>query len=973
VIQPDGDFVVTGKFSAASGQARAMLARYHGDGTVDTSFTPPSASSAGGFALALQADGKLFAGAYGATPSTLNLRRLNTGLAAGAGAVQFASATASVTEGNAVTLTVNRTGGSLGAVSVNYQAASGTATNALDFPASSGTLTWADGETTAKTITINVPTDNMLEPNETFAVNLAVPVGATRIGAVSSATVTVADGDTGSGLPTVFFDPISSTATEGVGVTIDVTVKLSIAVGVPVTVPFTLGGTATLGTAGDWTLAGTSPITFAAGETVKTLTITLVDNAVAEDDETAIITLGAPTGAVLNTAIGTHTLTIQDNETRPIFTQNPVSRLVAVGQAGVTFTASATGIPAPTLTWLFNGKAIAGTTNAPGIVLFNAALGSAGTYAAKAVNKHATVTSSAELGVVSVVEKTYVVAVGSTATLPLTTAGNGLAYAWRNGSGPLSGTHYTGLGTKTLVIKGLLQSDTGDYTCRVTNAGPDFKEVPLHLKAVENKPVFTTALIDLGTRLVSEPVNLDLKTLMNLGTNDSLYPASFKAVNLPAGLALNTITGVISGRPTKASPATGFAFTITATNPKGTCLAVPGKLIVNALPANMAGAYTCSVARQATLCKHGGRIDFNVATNGVASGKCILGTETHSFTTGAITTNSATSTIATASISIPRTGSTPLTFNFTYVTTTNYLSTGSLTDGTTPTPVTGWRNIWNPAPSITPYAGYYTMVFDPPALFDPLVPHGNGWVYFTVAANGAITLSSGKLGDSTSIALAGNIGPFGEIMIWQSLYAGKGHIHGVADILPGGLPGFTDSTVSGTAINWTREPTTDRIYGAGFTNVPLSAMGARYIAPTGSQIAMLCVDKDRNARLEFTEGGVPTGTFLSPPASPNVELRIKVGGTDLIQTVPNTRNTQITITPKSGTFTGTFTIADTNPATSNVESRPSSFTGIIIDQSGTLGGYGHFLLPELSNPSAIPSTTPLTSKKLSGQVLLIKQ
>jgi len=77
-----------------------------------------------------------------------------------------------------------------------------------------------------------------------------------------------------------------------------------------VTVPFTVGGTATSGA--DYTITA-SPLTIAAGSMTGTITVTVVNDAVAEPDETVIVTLGTPTNATLGTP-ATHTLTVADND-----------------------------------------------------------------------------------------------------------------------------------------------------------------------------------------------------------------------------------------------------------------------------------------------------------------------------------------------------------------------------------------------------------------------------------------------------------------------------------------------------------------------------------------------------------------------------------------------------------------------------------------------------------------------------------
>ncbi|HEX8738222.1 MAG TPA: Calx-beta domain-containing protein, partial [Pyrinomonadaceae bacterium] len=84
-----------------------------------------------------------------------------------------------VTEGNSGTTTATFTvtlvsGGSPNPTTVNYATANGTATAGSDYVATSGTLTFAPGETT-KTITVTINGDTLKEANEFFFVNLSTP------------------------------------------------------------------------------------------------------------------------------------------------------------------------------------------------------------------------------------------------------------------------------------------------------------------------------------------------------------------------------------------------------------------------------------------------------------------------------------------------------------------------------------------------------------------------------------------------------------------------------------------------------------------------------------------------------------------------------------------------------------------------------------------------------------------------------
>ncbi|HSI91074.1 MAG TPA: Calx-beta domain-containing protein [Adhaeribacter sp.] len=122
------------------------------------------------------------------------------------------------------------------------------------------------------------------------------------------------------GTPTnqvVGFATPTATVNEAAG-TVTVTINItnpSTTAATSVDVALGTGGTATA--TSDFTFTG-STLTWAAGDNAaKTVTITVIDDAVLENDETVELVLSNPTGgATIGTA--TYTLTIEDNEVRPI-------------------------------------------------------------------------------------------------------------------------------------------------------------------------------------------------------------------------------------------------------------------------------------------------------------------------------------------------------------------------------------------------------------------------------------------------------------------------------------------------------------------------------------------------------------------------------------------------------------------------------------------------------------------------------
>jgi len=111
--------------------------------------------------------------------------------------VQFSSASYSVGEADGqVTVTVSRTGGSQGVVSVDYAAGTGgTAEEGDDYTVTSGTLYWADGDSSDKTFTVAIIDDTADEGAETAPLILMNPQGTTLGAPAAIALITIVDND----------------------------------------------------------------------------------------------------------------------------------------------------------------------------------------------------------------------------------------------------------------------------------------------------------------------------------------------------------------------------------------------------------------------------------------------------------------------------------------------------------------------------------------------------------------------------------------------------------------------------------------------------------------------------------------------------------------------------------------------------------------------------------------------------------
>jgi Leucine-rich repeat (LRR) protein len=111
--------------------------------------------------------------------------------------LQLSATNYNVNEGDGgTTITVTRTNSSDGTVSVDYATTDDSATSPNDYTQTSGTLNWADGDDTDKSITIDITDDSEPEDNEKLIISLSNPTGGAELGEPDTATVTITDNDT---------------------------------------------------------------------------------------------------------------------------------------------------------------------------------------------------------------------------------------------------------------------------------------------------------------------------------------------------------------------------------------------------------------------------------------------------------------------------------------------------------------------------------------------------------------------------------------------------------------------------------------------------------------------------------------------------------------------------------------------------------------------------------------------------------
>ena len=233
------------------------------------------------------------------------------------GSIQFNTGTYKVSEdvGNAL-ITLIRAGGSKGTVSVNYSTADGTATAGSDYTAVSGTLVFADGET-SKTFSIPVANDGVPEADETVQLVLSAVTDLEALGNPVIATMTIQDSST----PLVLtMNSIDVPEGDSGNTNATVTVTLSAQTGKTISVDYNTS--AVSATSGVDYVAASGSLTFSPGVMTQPITVSIIGDTISESDETFRVVLSNPVNAIVGNLA---TVRILDDD-RPTITPVAVSR-----------------------------------------------------------------------------------------------------------------------------------------------------------------------------------------------------------------------------------------------------------------------------------------------------------------------------------------------------------------------------------------------------------------------------------------------------------------------------------------------------------------------------------------------------------------------------------------------------------------------------------------------------------------------
>jgi hypothetical protein len=217
------------------------------------------------------------------------------------GSVQFTATSVQVIEDvGTLSVTVVRTGGTTGNLSVDYATTDGTAIAGQDYTSASGTLTFTGGETT-KTIQIPIADDATTETDETFSISLGT-ANLEVLGAPVKLVVTVQDHNT---VPTIRVDGVN--VVEGnAGNTTDAlfTISLSAATGRAVSVDFTtinagaFGGSSCNNAGVDY-VSASGTLSFTPNVSAFSIPVKICGDNNAEGNEGLGVGLSNPSGAAL--------------------------------------------------------------------------------------------------------------------------------------------------------------------------------------------------------------------------------------------------------------------------------------------------------------------------------------------------------------------------------------------------------------------------------------------------------------------------------------------------------------------------------------------------------------------------------------------------------------------------------------------------------------------------------------------------
>jgi choice-of-anchor B domain-containing protein len=309
--------------------------------------TSSDAPSEVGFLDTFPGSSNSFNGAWGVYPfffsKTIAISDINSGLylardrslAVAEGTLSFAQTSFGGAEGQQLSLTVQRIGGSSNAVSVDYELVSLTA-DSNDYQVLTSQLNWASGDAAGKSVELILTNDGAGEGLEHLLVRLVNPAGGATLGDVHTAGIYVSDPGAASEIR--FAQSAIRASETGFGTAVVVMQRTGSALG-PVSVDYEIsGGDAIPGS--DFTGSASGTIYWSDGDAdAKSLVFAIENDGIDESNESFELTLSNPSGATIGgdaTAVVTITSATQKDPPAPPAPPAPArSSGGATGPAGL--------------------------------------------------------------------------------------------------------------------------------------------------------------------------------------------------------------------------------------------------------------------------------------------------------------------------------------------------------------------------------------------------------------------------------------------------------------------------------------------------------------------------------------------------------------------------------------------------------------------------------------------------------------
>jgi len=257
---------------------------------------------------------------------------------------------------NFAVITILRTNGDMGDVSVDVATSDGTALAGADYVGLTNRLYFTNRQV-SQTISIPINDDLLFEGDETFTVRLFNPLGGATLASPSNATVVIRDNEA-----VIQFTAANYTVSEdGAFATITV-VRSGGLFGSHQVTYSTSDGTAQ---PGDY-MPVSGVLTFNLGDTVRNFVVPIMDNTQTNASRTVMLHLSSPQGGAVLGALSNAVLTILDNDSVIAFGAPSYSVAENAGSLTVTLTrAGSVGVPVSVNLSTVNGSAVGGVDFVP--------------------------------------------------------------------------------------------------------------------------------------------------------------------------------------------------------------------------------------------------------------------------------------------------------------------------------------------------------------------------------------------------------------------------------------------------------------------------------------------------------------------------------------------------------------------------------------------------------------------------------